>query len=579
MNCFSMGATRPISLLLFLCCSFWSILFVHCDTKTVTIMADSDCVNGGQTLEDDDEMNIKYNGDMVYNCELPIKAEHKLGKDDDKIICFEAIRFDVSCSVVVQYRDQTDAFSFYTRNKTYSCDTELPPVWCSSGTSAFLHIKAQESSLSKVHIKVYVVERDEAFIEIANKAVVAIGVVIGIVVGVIVLGVIIVIIIICCCCKRRGSRGNVYRQPQHAAAMTVVHTPISQPSPPTQPSYYNQQPGYGPQTTLDNYPVGSQPPPTSYPMYPPQQQGFMVNPPMQNQMPTATPVPDPFTKKGDPTAQPPQNDLPPPYPVDLNNFLTCSRRKEVEDDDTLYINFEGLIAGGQSSCEIKLEAEQKFFSSYRLCVEAVTYYVSCTTKVKYYDGMFSGIPSQTYSCKSLPSRWCSTQKYIVIKVESSGTEKQNVLLKVYSTKIYGSGSGEIGHVAGTATLGIAVVVGIVIASIVGTIILIVLIVCCCCKRRSTRGNVNRHFQEATPMTSMQPTSQAAFYPQPVVYGAPPQGVYYPPPQVSGQGYPPYMGYGMGAGGGGGSMEAGPLPKKTEPTAPLMGSQPPPYPGS
>ncbi|KAL3852699.1 hypothetical protein ACJMK2_016317 [Sinanodonta woodiana] len=529
----------------------------------MTIAADWDCVNGGQILEDDDEVHIKYNGGIVHDCELSIRAEHKLGKQDNEVVCFKTVKFDVKCSVVVQYRDGTDGFSLFLKNQTYSCN-DFPSTWCSSRSSAFLRITAHESSSSNVYIKAYLSDEDEAFIDIANKAVIAIGVVIGIVVGVIVLGVIIVIIIICCCCKRRGSRGNVYQQPHQAAAMTVVHTPISQPAPPAQPDYPAQQPGYGHQTAPGNYPTGTQPPPASYPVYPPPQQGFIVYPPMQNQMPTAAPESDPFIKK-DLSAPPPLSDLPPPYPVDVNNLLTCIRRREVEDDDTLYIRFNGLFAGGQTSCDINLEAEQKFFSSYRLCVDVVSRIDSCKTKVKYYDGMFSSIPSQTYSCDSSPSRWCSTQKYIVIRVESSGTEREDVRLKVYSTKIYVPGSGEIGHVARTATLGIAVVIGIVITSIVGTIILIVLIVCCCCKRRSTRGNVNRQFQEATPMTAMQPTSQSAFYPQPVAYGVPPQGAYYPAPQVVGQGYQPYMGYGMGSGGNGGSMVAGPLPMKTEPT--------------
>ncbi|KAK3585857.1 hypothetical protein CHS0354_038386 [Potamilus streckersoni] len=117
----------------------------------------------------------------------------------------------------------------------------------------------------------------------------------------------------------------------------------------------------------------------------------------------------------------------------------------------------------------------------------------------------------------------------------------------------------------TSTLESAAVVGIIIASAVGTFILVVLTICCCHKHRSTIGNAIRQLQQPTSMTTRQHTCQTISTSQPVVHGALHQWAYNSPPEVGGQSYPPYMIDSKGPGGSGGFMEVAPL----EPTAPPM----------
>ncbi|KAK3585267.1 hypothetical protein CHS0354_006320 [Potamilus streckersoni] len=144
-----MAAARAISLLLFLCCSFWSVLLVQCDTKTLTITSGMNCILGDQTLEDDDVIFIQYNGARVRKCDLHIKAEYELGHRVDDVICFEAKSFHVDCSVKVQYCEGIETIAI---DKTYSCN-EFPPLWCSSKNTAFIRIVAPKSSSSNFRIK------------------------------------------------------------------------------------------------------------------------------------------------------------------------------------------------------------------------------------------------------------------------------------------------------------------------------------------------------------------------------------------------------------------------------------------
>ncbi|KAL3868334.1 hypothetical protein ACJMK2_041151 [Sinanodonta woodiana] len=150
-----MADARHISFILFLCCSFFSVLVVQCDTKTLTVTSRMNCSMGGQTLEEDDVLFIQYNGAMVRKCDLSIKAEYGPGQRGDRVICLEAISFHVDCSVKVQYYE---AETFIV-NKTYSC-YDLPTLWCSSKSNAFIRITAPLFSPSNFRIKARVKEYD-----------------------------------------------------------------------------------------------------------------------------------------------------------------------------------------------------------------------------------------------------------------------------------------------------------------------------------------------------------------------------------------------------------------------------------